>query len=83
MLFRSNTLLSLSRVVAHNVVTKSPGKNWPKAFERHNPKLKSRKQRAVDWNRHDNNIYDKMVHWFEVIGKVLQDPDIQSENVST
>jgi hypothetical protein len=33
------------------------------------------------WERHENNIYDKITHWFEVIGKVLQDPAILPENV--
>ena len=56
------------------------GKNWPKAFEKRHPELNSRKVKAVDWNRHDNNIYDKVTHWFEVIGKVLQDPVILPEN---
>ena len=60
---------------------KPPGKNWPKAFERRQPALTSRKVKAIDWNRHDNNIYDKVTHWFEVIEKVFQDPDIRPENV--
>jgi hypothetical protein len=29
------------------------------------------------WERHENNIYDKITHWFEVIAEVLQDPAIQ------
>lgn len=33
----------------------------------------------MDWERF--NIYDKVVHWFDVIGKVLQDPAIMPENV--
>jgi hypothetical protein len=37
--------------------------------------------RAIDWKRHENNIYDKITHWFKVIGKVLQDPAILPENV--
>jgi hypothetical protein len=44
---------------------------------RRHPALKSRRVRAVDWKRHENNIYDKIIHWFNVIGKVLQDPAIQ------
>ena len=28
-----------------------------------------------------NNIYDKIIHWFELIGKVLQDPAVLPENV--
>jgi hypothetical protein len=35
----------------------------------------------MDWKRHENNIYDKITHWFKVIGKVLQDPAILPENV--
>jgi hypothetical protein len=37
--------------------------------------------KAMDWKRHENNIYDKIIHWFEVIEKVLQDPAILAENV--
>jgi hypothetical protein len=33
------------------------------------------------WERHENNIYNKITHWFEVIREVLQDPDILLENV--
>jgi hypothetical protein len=60
---------------------KRPGKNWAKAFEKRHPELVSRKVKAVDWKRHDNNIDDKIIHWFEVIGKELQDPAILLENV--
>jgi hypothetical protein len=35
----------------------------------------------VAWERHENNIYDKITHWFEVVGKVLEDPAILPENV--
>jgi DDE superfamily endonuclease len=64
-----------------DVAIKPPGKNWPKAFEKRHPELNSRKVKAVDWNRHDKNIYSKITHWFEVIGKVLQDPAILPENI--
>jgi hypothetical protein len=37
--------------------------------------------KAMDWNRHEKNIYDKIIDWFEVIGKVLNDPAILQENV--
>jgi hypothetical protein len=36
---------------------------------------------AIDWNRHDKNIYPKSIHWFEVIGTVLRDPAVLAENV--
>jgi hypothetical protein len=31
--------------------------------------------------RHKNNIYNKITHWFKVIREVLQDPAILLENV--
>jgi hypothetical protein len=60
---------------------KPPGKNWPRAFERRHKELKARKVRAIDWKRHENNIYPKMTEWFEVIEKVLEDPAVLPENV--
>jgi len=60
---------------------KPPGKNWALGFSKRHPALKSRRVRAIDWKRHENNIYDKITHWFEVISKVLQDPAILPENV--
>jgi hypothetical protein len=35
----------------------------------------------LNWDRHEKNIYGKITHWFEVIGKILQDPAILAENV--
>jgi hypothetical protein len=57
------------------------GKNWARAFERQHKELKARKVRAINWKCQENNIYPKITEWFEVIGKVLQDPAILSENV--
>ena len=70
---------SMARQRLTNTKTKPPGPNWPRAFEKRHPELKARRHRPLDWNRF--HIYDKVVHWFEVIGKVLQDPDVKSENV--
>ena len=58
-----------------------PNKNWSKAFENRHPELRARKARALDWNRHEKNIYHKIEEWFEVIGKVLGEPDILRENI--
>jgi hypothetical protein len=60
---------------------KPPGRNWTKALENRHPVLKARRVKALDWNRHEKNTYTKITHWFEVIGKVLQDPAILAENV--
>lgn len=73
-------IIARQRSTTTDVAIKPPGKNWPKAFEKRHPELHSRKVKAVDWNRHDNNIYDKITGWFEVIGKELQDPVILPEN---
>lgn len=59
--------------------SKPPNKNWPQFFYKRHPELRASKNGALDWNRYD--IYDKVVHWFEVIGKVLQDPVVLQENV--
>jgi DDE superfamily endonuclease len=60
---------------------KPPSRNWTKVLETRYPVLKARRVKALDWNRHEKNIYEKVTHWFEVIGKVLQDPAILAENV--
>ena len=60
---------------------KTPGKNWARALECRHPELKARRVRALDWNRHEKNIYTKITHWFEVIKNVVQDPNIMAENV--
>ncbi len=60
---------------------KPPGKNWAKALENRNPELKARRVKAIDWNRHEKTIYEKITDWVEKIGKVLDDPAILAENV--
>lgn len=50
---------------------KPPGKNWAKALESRHPELKARRVKALDWNRQEKNNYAKIMHWFEVIGKVI------------
>jgi len=60
---------------------KPPGKNWAQAFGKRHPELKAKRIRSIDWKRHEIHIYDKVTEWFEVIGKVLQDPAILPENV--
>jgi hypothetical protein len=76
-------LLAFSIARRRSTVTnaiKPPGKNWPRAFERRHKELKARKVRAIDWKRHESNIYPKIIEWFEVIEKVLEDPAILPEN---
>jgi hypothetical protein len=60
---------------------KPPGKNWPKAFAERHPELQARKVKSIDWKRHENNVYGKIVEWFDVIGQVLENPNVLPENV--
>jgi hypothetical protein len=70
-----------SHALDTNEELKPPGKNWPQAFYRRHPELKSKRVKALDWNRHDKNIYGKITNWFEIIGKELDDPLVLPENV--
>ncbi|KAH8586345.1 hypothetical protein B0O99DRAFT_463099, partial [Bisporella sp. PMI_857] len=39
---------------------KAPGRNWAKALEKRHPILLARRVKALDWNRHEKNIYGKI-----------------------
>ena len=60
---------------------KPPGQKWARCFAKRHSEIKARTVKPVDWNRHEKYTYGKMVHWFEVIEKVLQDPAVVPENV--
>lgn len=53
---------------------KPPGKNWARGFERRHPEVKAKRVRALDWIRHPTLTRNKIAEWFEIMGKVLQDP---------
>jgi hypothetical protein len=57
------------------------GKNWPQAFYKRHPELKAIQIKALDWERHEHNIYKKVVDWFTIIGKELENPLILTENI--
>ena len=59
--------------------SKSPSKDWPQVFYKRYPELRACKSGAMDWIHY--NIYKKVVHWFEVIGKTLQYSTVLQENV--
>lgn len=75
---------ALAFCIASRRATKRPSeppkKNWPQAFRRRHPQLKSKNNRPMPWERHDNSIYDKVVHWFDVIRGELCRPDVLPEN---
>jgi len=55
-----------------------PGENWPQAFHKRHSELKLLRMKALDWERHDHRIYDKVVDWFSVIGRELA---VLAENI--
>lgn len=58
-----------------------PGKNWPQGFYARHPELKARRVKALDWTRHDHNIYNKVIQWYSVIRRELQNPVIIAYNI--
>ena len=55
------------------------GENRVQAFQKRHPEPTARRFRTLDWNHY--NIYEKIEHWFAVIGKELRNPDIEPKNV--
>ena len=49
------------RATQHRPVSERPpkplGKNWAKSFEGRHPELQARRVMAMDWKRHDKDIY--------------------------
>jgi hypothetical protein len=58
-----------------------PNPNWPQAFLKRHPELKSTRIKALDANRHDHHIYHKVEEWFRLMGEQLGNPDILPENM--
>ncbi|KAF2802856.1 uncharacterized protein BDZ99DRAFT_400723 [Mytilinidion resinicola] len=54
-----------------NKPIKPPGKNWAWGFEKRYLELKAKTVRPINWKQHRNNIYNKIVEWFKLIGKDL------------
>lgn len=72
---------TIARRRATNQPTEPPKRKWPQAFQKRHPELKARMNRAIALERHNNSIYNKVVHWFEVIEPELRRPDVLPENV--
>jgi hypothetical protein len=49
-----------------------PAKDWPQAFCKRHPELKVARLRALDWRRHEKNIYKKIVNWFDLMRAQLR-----------
>jgi hypothetical protein len=72
---------SIFQAPAADETIRPPGHNWPQAFCKRHPELKAKRVKALDWNRHDKNIYNKVRHWFDIIGPELDRADVLPENV--
>src|SRR5580692_6829694 len=64
-----------------NESIKPPGKNWSTTFHKRHPELKSTTLKALEWDRHEHSIYEKVVEWYTVIGKELKNPALKPRNV--
>jgi hypothetical protein len=58
-----------------------PAKDWPQAFCKRHPELKVARLRALDWRRHEKNIYKKIVNWFDLMRAQLEEAGVLQENV--
>ena len=67
-----------SEVPAHS---QTPNKDWPQAFCKRHPELKVARLRALDWRRHEKNIYAKTVNWFDLMRVQLEETGVMQENV--
>ena len=74
---RSSTL----QTPAADQPLQAPSNNWPQGFYLRHPEVKTKRLKALDARRCGPNIYEKVVHWFAVIGPELRHPAIRTENV--
>ena len=75
----TSSAFTVARQRTTNIPLDAPGKDWPQGLTKRNPDLIAKRNQAPDWKRY--NIYEKTEHWFDIIGKVLQRPVIDPENV--
>lgn len=50
---------SAFQVPTSDVIIKPPGKSWPQDFYKLHPELQPKRIKALDGQRHDDNIADK------------------------
>jgi hypothetical protein len=55
------------------VRSQTPNKDWPQASCRHHPKLKAARLRALDWRKYEENIWAKVVNWFDLMRVQLEE----------
>jgi hypothetical protein len=72
---------SVFQIPGTDSTVRPPGKNWSQGLRKRHKELKAKRTKAIDWNRYDPNIYDKVAAWFTAIGEELRRPDILLENV--
>ena len=73
-------VFSLARQqLSTNRSSKSSSKNWSQFFYKRHSELRASKSETLNWNHYD--IYNKIVHWFEMIEKILQNSTVLQKNV--
>lgn len=60
--------------------SQTPNKDRPQAFCKRHPALKVARLRALDWIRHEKNIYAKVVNWFDLLRIQLAETGVMLED---
>ena len=69
------------REKASKAPSQVPAKDWPQAFCKRHPEIKVARLRRLDRRRHEKNIYNKVVNWFDLMQPELEAADVIQENV--
>lgn len=72
--FMRSLVFGIGRRRSKTSPIKRPGPTWSRAFEKRHLELKSMRIKPINWKWHDSHIYDKVVEWFEIIGKSTARP---------
>jgi hypothetical protein len=56
-------------------------KNWAKSLEERHPELKTKKIKALGWDRHKKNVFPDITRWFGIVGEALSNLELTRESV--
>jgi hypothetical protein len=56
-------------------------KNWAKSLEKRHPELKTKKVKALGWDRHKKNVFPDITRWFDIVGEALSNLELTRESV--
>jgi hypothetical protein len=56
-------------------------KNCAKSLEKRRPELRTKKVKALGWNRHKKNLFPEITRWFDIVGEALSNLELTRESV--